>query len=59
MITKSTVHLLYIDLIEKNIDKIENPIYFLEYDVGTVFTFSRFLYTNKFFLLTSKLIFLF
>lgn len=52
MITKSTVHLLYIDLIEKNIDKIENPIYFLEYDVGTVFTFSRFLYTNKFFLLT-------
>lgn len=41
MLTKGTVHLLYIDLIEKNIDKIENPIYFLDNDVGTIFSFSR------------------
>lgn len=50
MITKGTVHLLYIDLIEKNIDKIEDPIYFLEYDVGTIFTFSRFHLKNLNFL---------
>lgn len=60
MLTKGTVHLLYIDLIEKNIDKIENPIYFLENDIGTIFSFSRFIYPsiliffNQFFIFINK-----
>ena len=46
--TKSTAYLLYTDIIETSTnelshnEKIKNIVYFLDKDIGSVFTFSRF-----------------
>ena len=48
IVTKSMAYLLFSDIIDTQInqlthsDKIKNIIYFMENDIGSVFTFSRF-----------------
>ena len=48
IMTKSTAYLLYTDLIETSTEnlscneKLKNIVYFLDKDIGSVFTFSRF-----------------
>ena len=48
IMTKSTAYLLYIDILETPLqnlsynEKVKNIVYFVDKDIGTVFTFSRF-----------------